>query len=107
MSESLLHFGEAIDLIPENVAITQIPQGMVAKGTKFKAMQLVMSEGEEIAQHKAQGELAVICIAGHIHFLTADEMHPLGPGTLICLSAGEPHSVKAIEDSVFLVFLTS
>jgi quercetin dioxygenase-like cupin family protein len=106
MSESLLHFGEAIDLIPENVALTQIPKGLVTKGTKFKTMRLVLSAGEEIAEHQAQGELAVVCIAGHIHFLTADEMHHLGPGTLLCLSAGESHSVKAIEDSVFLVLVT-
>lgn len=96
-------FCKAIEGVPPNTPLSEIPKGVLAAGKTLKIIRLVVSAGEQIAEHKAGGEIAVVCLVGHVHFVIGRDMQHLGAGSLICLSEGQLHSVTGIEDSVLLV----
>ena len=49
------------------------------------------------------GELIVQCLEGRVAFTAMGRTHDLTAGQLLVLPAGEPHSLKGIEDSSLLV----
>ena len=73
------------------------------KSKNIEVVRLVMTAGKEIAQHKAPGEITVQCLEGKIAFTALGQTHELMAGQMLYLGAGEPHSVKCIEDASFLL----
>ena len=49
------------------------------------------------------GEITVQCIEGLCEFTTPAGSRQLGPGQLIHLQGGEPHSLLALQDSSALL----
>lgn len=96
-------FNEVITVVPEGRAFSELPKGLLAKSDKLKVVSLVVSAGEEIAEHKAGGDIAVLCLVGHVDFTAGETLHHLDANQFLCLSSGTPHSVKAVKDSVLLV----
>ena len=68
-------------------------------------IRMVMPAGKEIPEHKAPGEIIIHCMEGQIALTAMGKTEQLDAGQLICLSAGQPHSVHAIMDSSFLLTL--
>jgi quercetin dioxygenase-like cupin family protein len=96
-------FNETIDVVPDAHSVSDLPKGTLASGGNLKVVRLTVPAGDKIAEHKAGGDISVICLAGHVDFKVGDKVHHLEPNHLVCLSAGTLHSVEAVKDSVLLV----
>ena len=74
---------------------------MKTKATEV--IRLVVPAGKEIQSHKAKGEIVVQCLEGKIAFTAFGKTHDLETGQLLYLPAGEPHSVRGVEDGSLLL----
>jgi len=95
--------GDVIDVRPLEQALVSTKTNTLLKTGKIEVVRLVMTAGKEIAEHKAPGEITVQCLEGRIAFTALGQTHELAAGQLLYLNAGEPHSVKCIEDTSFLL----
>jgi len=63
----------------------------------------VMEAGAELPDHAAAGVVSIQAIEGEIVTTLRDEEHRLGPGHLLTMLPGVPHSVHATVPSAFLL----
>ncbi len=96
-------FNETIDVLPDAHAIVDLPKGTLASGGNLKVVRLTIPAGERVAEHKAGGDISVLCLAGHVDFKVGDKVHHLEANQMVCLSAGTLHAVEAVKDAVLLV----
>jgi len=75
----------------------------IVKTDEMELVRLVLTAGKEIPTHKVSGPIVVHCIKGEIEFTAMGAKQVLTAGQLLHLTPDDPHSVKAIEDSVVLV----
>ncbi|MCY3005064.1 MAG: cupin domain-containing protein [Planctomycetota bacterium] len=92
--------------------IVQLPLGAglansktttLVKSDHLELIRLVLPAGKEIPMHQAHGEITVQCLEGRLSFTAESKTQELMPGQLLYLRTGEPHGLKAIEDSSVLV----
>ncbi|MBK6617841.1 MAG: cupin domain-containing protein [Nitrosomonas sp.] len=76
---------------------------VIVKTDEMELARLVILAGKEFPTHKVSGPIIVHCINGKIEFTAMGEIQVLMPGQLLHLMPDEPHSVKAVEDSVVLL----
>lgn len=96
--------GEIIQL-PLGPVLTSSKTTPLVKTADLELIRLVLPAGKEIPTHKAAGEITVQCLEGRVAFTAGGQTQELTAGQLLYLSAGEPHSVKSLEDSSLLVTL--
>jgi quercetin dioxygenase-like cupin family protein len=89
--------------LPLGAALSSSTTKTLVKTNDLELIRLVLPAGKDIPTHKARGEITVQTLEGRVAFTVADKTQELIAGQLIYLSAGEPHSVRAIEDSSLLV----
>jgi quercetin dioxygenase-like cupin family protein len=77
----------------------------LVKTDRLEVLRLVVHANKEIASHKARGEITVQCLEGRVAFTAGNKTQQLSAGQLLYLAAGEPHALKALEDSALLVTL--
>jgi quercetin dioxygenase-like cupin family protein len=94
---------EVIDIRSAGAAASGGPSTMLARTATLEVRRLTLSKGREIPTHKATGEITVHCLEGRIAFTSGETTRDVGPGQLILLAAGEPHSLVGLEDSTVLV----
>ena len=95
--------GEVVDVRPLGVAIADSKSTALIKTQHFEIIRMVLLASKEIAEHKAKGDIIVQCLEGHVAFSTLGKNLELRAGHMIYLKSGEPHSLKAIEDSSLLL----
>jgi quercetin dioxygenase-like cupin family protein len=78
---------------------------VLVKTEDLEIIRLVVLAGKEIATHKARGEVTVQCLEGRVAILVGGKTQELVAGQLLYLQAGQPHAVKAIENSSLLLTL--
>src|SRR5690554_457584 len=97
-----------------NSMITQIRQEQAWKDKdrnaitvyKTEGMSLVvmaLHEGAELKKHLAQGIITVQVLEGRIRFVTDEQTVERAKGEMLTLHEKIPHSVLALEESVFLL----
>jgi quercetin dioxygenase-like cupin family protein len=94
---------EVLDVRPFADEISLHKTGQLFSTDRLKAMRLVLPAGKGLAEHQAPGEITVHCLEGRVAFTAAGKTQELPAGHLLFLTAGERHSVEAIEDSSLLV----
>lgn len=57
----------------------------------------------QLPEHQAEGIISVHVLKGHIRFQAGDEERKLVEGNIVTLHENIPHSVIAVEESVFLL----
>ena len=95
--------GEVVDVRPLGVSIADSKTTALIKTQHFEVLRMVILASKEIAEHKAKGDIIVQCLEGHITFSTKEKNLELRAGHMLYLKTGEPHSLKAIEDSSLLL----
>jgi quercetin dioxygenase-like cupin family protein len=95
--------GDVIDVRPLGSELASTKTHTLVKTDKFEVVRLVVGAGKEIAEHKAPGEITVQCLEGKIAFTALGKTEELAAGQMLYLNAGEPHSVRCIEDASFLL----
>jgi quercetin dioxygenase-like cupin family protein len=58
-----------------------------------------------MTRHTANGVISLQVLEGEINFITDGQSVVLKEGQIVALHKGEPHSVAAIKESVFLLTL--
>ncbi|MBL9082903.1 MAG: cupin domain-containing protein [Planctomycetales bacterium] len=94
--------GEIISL-PLGASLASSKTTTLLKTADLEVIRLVLPAGKEIPSHKAPGEITVQCLEGRVAFTAHDKTQDLAPGQMLYLTAGEPHALKAGEDSTVLV----
>jgi quercetin dioxygenase-like cupin family protein len=95
--------GEVVDVSPLGVALPTTPTRTLVKTEAVTVVRMVVPAGKEIPTHAAKGELIVQCLEGKIAFTARGQTHDLEAGHLLHLPAGEPHSLRGIEDGSLLL----
>lgn len=95
--------GEIIDVRPLGSALADARTTAIVKTTGMEIIHLVVHAGKEIPTHKTRGEVTVQCIEGRIAFTTGGATRELSAGQMVYVEAGQPHSVKGIEDASILL----
>lgn len=67
----------------------------------------VMRGGAQLKEHKVAGPISVQALAGHIRLRTADDVVDLQAGQIMTLLASIAHIVEAVEESAFLLTITT
>jgi quercetin dioxygenase-like cupin family protein len=73
------------------------------KSDSLRLMLMGLHKGAELKTHTAPGIITVQVLEGQIAFRTAQQTSILTAGQLLLLPAGVPHSVRAQQDSFFLL----
>jgi quercetin dioxygenase-like cupin family protein len=106
MSITHAQSGEVI-VLPLGPGLATSRTTTLLKTDHLELIRLVLNEGRSIPIHRAPGEITVQCLEGRVAFTVGSSTQELLPGTIIYLSAGEPHAVTAIEPSALLLTLTT
>ena len=99
--------GEVVDVRPLGAALATTATQTLVKTEATTVVRMVVPAGKEIPTHAAKGELVVQCLEGKIAFTACGRTHDLEAGHLLYLSAGEPHSLRGIEDGSLLLTVVS
>ncbi len=95
--------GEVVDIRPLGVTIADSKTTALIKTHQFEIIRMVLLENKEIPVHAAKGNIIVQCLEGHVTFSTMGKNVELKAGHIFYLKTGEPHSLKAVEDSSLLL----
>ena len=71
-----------------------------------KEIRIVFKEGQVMKEHKTPFPIVVQVFKGCIDFGVQGKKHHLEAGSLISLSGGVPHDLKALEDSIVRLSLS-
>lgn len=79
----------------------------LVRGNDLTVVLIVLKAQAVLREHTAPGPITVTALSGHIEFSTATESKPLRlqTGDAAVCAAHLPHSVKALEDSAFLLVI--
>ncbi|MFD1030049.1 cupin domain-containing protein [Metaplanococcus flavidus] len=75
----------------------------VAKFEKTNIVNMQLAEGEEIPEHDADADVLIIVKRGKLEFTVEGENAEVSPETMMRMTPKERHSLRALEDSDFLV----
>jgi quercetin dioxygenase-like cupin family protein len=78
----------------------------IFKSTGMRIVLVALHKGTEMKTHTAPGVISVQVLEGEITFSTEQTSADTSAGQMLALHAGIPHSVKAKEDSIFLLTLS-
>lgn len=79
----------------------------IYKTNGMRIVLIALHEDAVMAKHTANGIISVQVLEGEIVFNTDHQSVVLKKGQMIALHKGEPHSVAAAKESVFLLTLAS
>jgi quercetin dioxygenase-like cupin family protein len=79
----------------------------VFKTNGLRIVLIALHEKTEMARHTADGIISVQVLEGRLQFNTDSQSVELGKGEMLALHEAIPHSVFAIEESIFLLTLTT
>lgn len=95
--------GEIVDLGPMGPRLREARTAAIIKADHFEVIRLIVPAGTEIPQHKVSGEITLHCLEGHVELGVDPTPISLKANEWVYLGGGEPHSVKAIQDSSLLL----
>lgn len=97
--------GDVIDVAPLRERLPAALSTAIVRTAHFELIRSVLHRGRSVPEHKVDGELTIQCIEGRLTVHAHGRAIALGPGELLFLAGGEPHSVEAVEDSSALLSL--
>lgn len=103
LPEMVSQSGTIIDVRPLGGALHLAKTSTLARGGELEIIRLIVPAGKEIAEHRAKGALVVQCLEGRVAFTALGKTQNLQAGELVLLPAGEPHSVRGINDASLLL----
>lgn len=95
--------GEVVDVRPLGPALASSQTTTLVRAEQMEVIRLVVPAGKAISEHKAKGEIVVQCLEGRADFTALGQTRTLEAGKLLYLPAGEPHSVKGVENASLLL----
>ena len=112
LSGRALHFalgeGERGRLIDEELLVKHGRSARtLAKEGPLRVTLVALAPGGTLAEHRAEGPIAVHVLSGGVRFRAGAEEWALGAGDLLTLPAGVPHSVESADGGEFLLTVSA
>jgi quercetin dioxygenase-like cupin family protein len=95
--------GEKIALARGDEDIAFFTSVALVKTEHMELIRLVLPVERPMPEHKVDGEMTLQCLEGEIAVELRGGSVGLKPGEMLYLAGGEPHSIRAVEDSVALM----
>ena len=95
--------GMPFDLRPEGASLADAKTFPLVKEEAFEAIRMVIRKDHELPAHQTEGAITIYCLDGCIAFTARGQTHDLRAGHWLFLLGGEPHSLRGIVDSSFLL----
>jgi quercetin dioxygenase-like cupin family protein len=95
--------GDLIDVRPLGKDLPQAKSRTLVRADHLEVFRLVLLAGKEAPAHKAPGAITIQCLEGAVELEAHGRKQKLGAGNMVYLSDGEPHALKALQDSSLLV----
>jgi quercetin dioxygenase-like cupin family protein len=76
---------------------------VLARHGPVSVMLIVFEPQGFLKEHRADGEVVIQGLTGRVQVTAGDAVREIGPGELIALAPGIPHSVRALAASDLLV----
>jgi quercetin dioxygenase-like cupin family protein len=97
--------GDLIDVRPMSQHLRLQDSKVLIRTSHLEVFRYVLTAGKVVNEHIAAGRMMIQCIEGVVEFEALGRVQILVAGTLLYLSDGEPHALKALKDSSLLVTL--
>ncbi len=97
--------GQLIDVRPLGPALAAHKTHTLYKSGALEVFRLVLPAGKTVPEHRVGGELTVQCLEGQLVFHLGERSTAMRAGELLCVPAGAPHALQALEDCSVLVTL--
>jgi quercetin dioxygenase-like cupin family protein len=96
--------GMPVDLRPLGEALAKTETTALVKHDAFEAIRLVLRKGQEVCHdHEVEGMITVYCIEGRVALTASGATHDLPAGHWVYLRRHDPHTLRAMEDSLVLL----
>lgn len=79
----------------EKVAVS-----VLAQNASAKEIQILMGQGSQMKEHKAPFDISVQVLRGEVEFSVQNDTQVLKELDMVSLKANEPHSLRALQDSI-------
>jgi nucleotide-binding universal stress UspA family protein/quercetin dioxygenase-like cupin family protein len=102
-TEATANPGDPVDVRPLGTSLASVHTRTLIRTTGLEVVRLVVRAGQEIPEHSSQGEISVHCLEGRVAVTALGKTQVLEAGKLVALPAGEPHTLKGLEDASLLL----
>ena len=79
----------------------------VFKSNGMRIVLIALHKGAQMDTHTADGMISVQVLEGKMSFTTGERSIEMGKGQMLALHKGVPHQVLAMEETIFLLTLTT
>ncbi|MDT8989821.1 cupin domain-containing protein [Curvibacter sp. APW13] len=102
----------ALEHLPSGVKTRLAPLGAglplarteaLLKSSQLEVVRVVLQQGKTMREHKAPGEITVLCLEGRLALSTPQVRHEMESGDFLHLEAGVPHALEGLTDTSALV----
>jgi len=95
--------GDLIDVRPLGSALREANTRAFFKSDRVEVIRVVLLAGETNTEHHAPGEITFQCMEGSVNFTALGKASILRAGHMLYLTSNELHTIEAIEDSCLLL----
>ena len=79
----------------------------VFKSNGMRIVLIALHKGAQMDTHTADGMISVQVLEGKMSFTTGERSIEMGKGQMLAMHKGVPHQVLAMEETIFLLTLTT
>jgi quercetin dioxygenase-like cupin family protein len=97
--------GELIDIRPFGPALPHVASETLVRADHLEIFRLVLLAGKSLRGHDHPRIITIQCIEGRIELVVDGRTLAMHAGSMVYLSGGTPHELRAVEDSSLLITL--
>ncbi|WP_445666057.1 cupin domain-containing protein [Fodinibius sp. AD559] len=103
MAQRKINPAEVVNLYTPPSDLPEDATLALMKTKDMEAIRMVLPKEKDITEHSVDGQISVQCLEGKTEFSVEGEKHVLTSGDWLYLKRNQPHSLRAIRDSILLV----
>lgn len=95
--------GEIANLAPLGEGLREAATHALVKTDRFEAIRLVVPAGAIIPEHAVEGPITLHCLEGKVTLERNGAELAMQEGDWVHLTAGEPHSLRGLQNASLLL----
>lgn len=95
--------GEVFDIRPLGTALKNAKTITLIRASQFEVIRMVLPAGKRVPEHRAPGEITVLCVEGVIRFFIDGDARTMHAGDMLLLNTGKAHALEALDDASIIV----
>jgi nucleotide-binding universal stress UspA family protein/quercetin dioxygenase-like cupin family protein len=105
--EAIANPGDPVDVRPLGTALASAQPRLLVRAPTVDVFRLIVLAGQEISRNKTDGDIIIHCLEGRVALAALAKTQTLEAGKLVHLPAGEPYTIKGIDDGSLLLTILS